>query len=231
MYYYKLFMLFMIYSICGWVMEVLFKLIQNGKLVNRGFLIGPMCPIYGFCGLSVSLIFDHIEHSYLSVFLISIVTCAVFEYFVSWLLEKLFHARWWDYSHKRFNINGRICLRNLLFFGILGILGVYFFNPFIYSILDNLSYNTLKISSIILFILFLIDTFFSVKLVSSLKTFFYTIKKDATEEISRKIRNILIEKSIYFRRVIVAYPNFAFYPIIKIKDKINKYSRKKKNKN
>ena len=229
MYYYKLFLLFMIYSVCGWFMEVIFKLIQNHKLVNRGFLVGPICPIYGFCGLSISLIFDYIEHNYLTVFLISIFTCAVFEYFVSWLLEKLFHARWWDYSHKRFNINGRICVRNLLFFGILGILGVYLFNPFIYGMLDKLSYDTLKYISIVLFVLFVVDTIMSIKLVSSLKTFFYSVKKDATEDISKKIMNLLIEKSVYFRRVIVAYPNFAFHPIIKIKDKITKRNKKRNN--
>ncbi len=228
MYYYKLFLLFIIYSFCGWLMEVLFKLIQNRKLVNRGFLIGPMCPIYGFCGLSISLLFDHFEHNYLSVFFISIFICALFEFFVSWLLETLFHARWWDYSHKKYNINGRICLRNLLFFGILGILGVYFFNPFIHEILDKLNEDYLKYISIILFIIFIIDTILSVKLVNSLKTFFYTLKNDATEEISKKIKRLLIEQSRYFRRVIVAYPNFAFSPINKIKDSISKHSKRSK---
>ena len=225
---YKLFMLFMIYSICGWTMEVIFKLVQNRRLVNRGFLIGPMCPIYGFCGLSISLVFDRIKDiNYLTVFLISIIICAVFEYFVSWLLETLFNARWWDYSHKRFNLNGRICLRNLLFFGFVGCLGVYVFNPFIFSLLDKIPYNYLKMISIILLLLFLTDTIFSVKLVTSLKNFFYNAKKDSTEEITKRIRKLLIEKSVYFRRVIVAYPNFRFSPIKKIKDSIGKYTRKK----
>lgn len=219
---YNLFIIFLIYSFCGWFMEVTFKLIQNRKLVNRGFLVGPLCPIYGFCGVSIYLLFSNIEYNIFTVFLISIITCAVFEYFVSWLLEYLFHARWWDYSHKRFNINGRICLRNLIFFGILGILGVYIFNPKLIELIDSIPRDYIKVISFIAFILLVLDTIISVKLVNSLKSFFYSVKKDATEEITKKIRSILIDKSIYFKRVIVAYPNFRFSSIIKIKDKISK---------
>ena len=219
---YKLILLFMIYSFFGWLMEVIFKLVQNKKLVNRGFLVGPICPIYGVCALIMYGVFSNINYNVFTVFIVSIIMCALIEYFVSWLLEYLFNARWWDYSHKRFNLNGRICLRNLLFFGILGCIGIYFTNPFIFSIIDSIHYNNLKIISIFLLILLLIDTFISVKLVNSLKSAFLNLKKDATEEISRRIRRVLFEKSMYFRRVIIAYPNFKFSNkyIRKIREKI-----------
>ncbi len=218
---YKLFILFMIYSFTGWLMEVIFKLVQNKRLVNRGFLVGPICPIYGVCGSMIYLIFSNIEYNIFMIFFLSIALCAVIEYFVSWLLEYLFDARWWDYSHKKFNINGRICLRNLLFFGLLGCLAVYYINPFLISIINEIDIQVLKIISIILFVLFVIDIIISVKLINSLKDVLYTLKKDATEEISKKIRRILVDKSIYFRRVIIAYPNFKF-SLKKIKDKIKR---------
>ncbi len=219
---YKLIVLFMIYSFFGWLMEVIFKLVQNKKLVNRGFLVGPICPIYGVCALIMYGVFSNINYNFLIVFIVSIAMCALIEYFVSWLLEYLFNARWWDYSHKRFNLNGRICLRNLLFFGFLGCIGIYFINPFLFSIIDSISYNNLKIISIFLLIILLIDTFVSIKLVNSLKIAFLNLKKDATEEISKRIRRALFDKSMYFRRVVIAYPNFKFSNkyIKKIKEKI-----------
>ncbi len=222
---YKLFIMFIIYSFTGWLIEVLFKLIQNGRLVNRGFLVGPICPIYGICGSIIYLVFSNVEYNFFSIFIISIIMCAIIEYFVSWLLEYIFDARWWDYSHKPFNLNGRICLRNLLFFGLLGCLSVYYINPFLIKLLNEINNETLKIISLFLLIIFIIDVVLSVKLVNSLKSVLYTLKKDATEEISKRIRKILIDKSIYFRRVVIAYPNFRFTYIKKIKDKINKKNK------
>ena len=204
----KLFLLFIIFSFTGWFMEVAFKLIQYKKFVNRGFLIGPLCPIYGFCGLLFYLIFNNLSYSPITIFLISFVLCAFIEYLTSYILELLFHARWWDYSHKRFNLNGRICLRNLLFFGIMGLFCAYFYLSFVMNIINEIPDNILNFTTIFIFILLLLDIFVSVKLVNNLESFIVTLKQDATEEISKKIKKILIDKSSYFKRVIFAYPNF-----------------------
>lgn len=227
---YKLFLLFVVYSFAGWLMEVLFKFIELKRIVNRGFLVGPFCPIYGFGGLLIYFIGNYFYDNYFLVFFMSIVLCAIMEYLVSFLLEYFFHARWWDYSHKPFNLNGRICLRNLLFFGILGLLGVYVFNPLLLAFLDKLNYYFIRNSAIVVFIMFSIDFIVSILLVNSLKEYFYSIKKDATEEISKKIKKVLIDRSIYFRRVIVAYPNFRFTSkyIKQVKDKISNIKNIKK---
>ena len=92
------FLWLMIYSIIGWVYESTICSIGHRKLINRGFLNGPYCPIYGTGAVLVLLFFAG-----------ALVTCSL-EYLTSWLMEKLFHARWWDYSKRKFNIGGRVCL-------------------------------------------------------------------------------------------------------------------------
>ncbi len=227
---YKYILFFLIFSFSGWLMEVIFKFIQNGKFVNRGFLVGPVCPIYGVCGLIFYFIFSNISYNFLSVFVISFLLCAAMEYFASYILEELFHARWWDYSHKKYNLNGRICLRNLLFFGAMGCFCVYFFNSFVLDIIDNIPSPYSVTLAYVLLPIFIIDVVVSVQLVSNLKDMISSVRKDATEEISKKIKSILLSKSIYFRRVILAYPNFKFSPkyLSGIKNKISKYKNKKK---
>lgn len=227
---YRYILFFLIFSFCGWLMEVIFKFIQNGKFVNRGFLVGPVCPIYGICGGIFYSVFSNISYNFLSVFIISFLLCAVIEYLASYILEELFQARWWDYSHKKYNLNGRICLRNLLFFGAMGWFCVYFFNSFVLNIIYSIPSPYSVSLAYILLALFIIDVFISVQLVSSLKDMISSFKKDATEEISKKIKSILLSKSIYFRRIIYAYPNFKFSSkyFNNLKNRITKSKNKKK---
>ena len=130
---------FITYSFLGWVMEVVLKLINEHKFVNRGFLIGPVCPIYGWGVLFIVLLIDGNFSDILSVFLKSILICSILEYSTSFVMEKLFKARWWDYSNKRFNINGRICLETMIPFGVMGSLIVIFVHPFIVKTVSLLS--------------------------------------------------------------------------------------------
>ena len=99
-------------------MEVICKFIEQKKFINRGFLIGPICPIYGYGILAIILLIGKNATDILSVFLKAILVCSVLEYLTSYFMEKLFKARWWDYSKRRFNLNGRICLETMLPFGI-----------------------------------------------------------------------------------------------------------------
>ena len=101
------FLYFIIYSFLGWLYESILCSITGKKLVNRGFLNGPVCPVYGFGALLIVLVFYGKETSLLPLFLSSMVLTSVVEYFTAVLLEKLFHARWWDYSGRPFNIHGR----------------------------------------------------------------------------------------------------------------------------
>lgn len=132
------FVLFAIYSCLGWVFESLYCSIEHKKWDNRGFLYGPFCPIYGVGGVAVTAITDAIagpgigfSYAWYHVFLVSFFGSVVLEYFTSWVLEKLFHAYWWDYSRQPLNINGRVCFFCSLGFGFGGLLVVYGLTPLV----------------------------------------------------------------------------------------------------
>ena len=134
-------------------------------------------------------------------------------------MEKLFHARWWDYSNRKFNINGRICLTNMIAFGLLGCLIIYILDPIYFEKIKYLSTPILNIICIILLALFLIDSIFSVKIIKNIKLIKKNMK-DNTEEITRRVKEILIEKSALTRRIVEAFPNMMV-----IKEKIKRISK------
>ena len=125
-------------------MEVIYTFIGTKKLVNRGFLIGPYCTIYGCGCLLLNLFLTNFKENPVILFLLAILVCSILEYTTSYFMERFFKARWWDYSERRFNLNGRICAGTMLPFGILGLLVIYVLNPFVTTILGNIEPNILK---------------------------------------------------------------------------------------
>ena len=120
---------FIIYSFLGWCCETVYCSILQKKFVNRGFLYGPMCPIYGCGALLVLYLLRDVRASILPLFLSGMVVTTILEYLTSVLLEKLFHMKWWDYSAMPFNINGRVCLLNSCEFGALSVFVVMVLHP------------------------------------------------------------------------------------------------------
>ena len=114
---YQMFFIFVFWSVIGWMIEVIDMTYETGAYQNRGFLNGPLCPIYGVGVLLILILFRPLKDTYIPLFLVSTTLCTSFEFFMGWFMETIFHMRWWDYSHMRFNIKGYICLRNSLFFG------------------------------------------------------------------------------------------------------------------
>ncbi|MFQ9798876.1 MAG: putative ABC transporter permease [Clostridia bacterium] len=112
------FVWFMLYSVIGWVHESIYCSIQQRQLVNRGFLNGPLCPIYGAGAILVLFLFRSLQNPAL-IFIAGALATGVLEYVTSWLMEKLFHARWWDYEDWRFNLHGRVCLAGVAAFGAM----------------------------------------------------------------------------------------------------------------
>lgn len=204
---FKYVILFFTYSLIGWIIEVIGKLITTKKFVNRGFLIGPICPIYGVGGLIISLTLKDYTNAPLVLFGMSILICSVLEYFTSYLMEKLFNTRWWDYSNYKYNINGRICLETLLPFGLLGITMIYIINPILFKFLNIFSLNIIKIISIILLIIFITDIIISFNIILKITKNIKIIKKDATEEISKKVKQIITKPNILQKRIFNAFPN------------------------
>ena len=118
------FLWFVIYSLIGWVYESILCSVAGKKLVNRGFLNGPVCPIYGTGAVVVVFALSSLADKPVLLFLTSAILTTTLEYLTSWLMEKLFHARWWDYSQRFLNIHGRVCLRGFVAFGAMSVLVV-----------------------------------------------------------------------------------------------------------
>ena len=211
----KYFLYFIIYSFIGWLMEVVLKSKDEHKFVNRGFLIGPICPIYGFGVLLIILLVGNSKSDLLAVFLKSILVCSVLEYFTSYFMEKLFHARWWDYSKNKYNINGRICLETMLPFGILSTIVIYVVHPLVIKFVSLFSNTLLIILTILFGILFIVDNIVSFNVMFNIKKEFHKIKKDNTNYIKEKVSKWLEENTYLYKRIIYAFPNFKIKNIIK----------------
>lgn len=190
-----------------WIIEVIVVGTREKKFVNRGFMMGPYCPIYGYSSIIMVFYLDQYRDNILTVFLLAVIVCSFIEYVVSYIMEKLFSARWWDYSNRKFNINGRVCITNAFFFGILGAFLVYIVNPFINDILLTINTTTLNIVSSILLTIFIIDFIVSIGITYKLKNTIKKFNKDNTEEITRKIKET-IENRVLNRRIFKAFPNF-----------------------
>ena len=122
---------FIIYSFAGWVLDSVSKSIAQKKLVNSGFLNGPICPIYGFGALIMLLSLNALREKPLILFIAAFIMLSAWEYIVGVLLEKIFKTKYWDYSHLKFNFQGRICLKNSIYWGILGVVFICYIHPFI----------------------------------------------------------------------------------------------------
>lgn len=207
------FLYFLIIAICGWMMEVTLQLIQKHKFADRGFLIGPYCPIYGCGALLITLCLTGLKDHPVGLFSTAILVCGILEYATSYIMEKLFHARWWDYSECKFNINGRVCIETIIPFGILGVLLIYIVNPFVFENLATVPENILNIVAIAMAVLFAADLIVSLRVISifrsTTKKFDKENPQDNTEEISQKVKEFLKGKSILNRRLINAFPKWT----------------------
>lgn len=201
------FLAFIIYSIIGWCIEVILTLIKEHKFIDRGFLLGPYCPIYGWGSIFIILLLKNYTSNFLVVFVLATVICMVLEYITSFLMEKLFKARWWDYSQMKFNINGRICLETAIPFGLGALLIIYIVNPFIFNTIELISNKYIVLVSSIVFILFLTDNIISFNIISKFKDAQMKLRMDNTEEITARIRSYLMEHSKFTKRLSNAFPN------------------------
>lgn len=200
-----LFIIFMFYSFVGWIIESVYVYYCTKKIMNRGFLIGPCCPIYGFGCLIFILILPKYLDDPIVLFVLAATICSVLEYITSWIMEKLFKARWWDYSNKKFNINGRICLENAMGFGLGALLVMYIIHPFFKPIIFSIPVKLYNIIAIILSIVFIVDLAVSLKIITGFKTVAKSIHKDSTEEITKKVREKLVSRGGLYKRLVSSF--------------------------
>ncbi len=213
------FLYFIIYSFIGWSMEVICKLFEQKKFINRGFLIGPICPIYGYGVLLIIILIGSETKDILAVFLKAILVCSILEYFTSYFMEKLFKARWWDYSKRKYNINGRICLETMIPFGILGCLVVYIIHPLIKNSISVLNPTLIITLAIILFIIYIVDNIISFNVMNKIKIEIKRQTLDSTEIIRKKVLDWIDSNSVLYRHIKNAYPKFKIYSKIQSKEK------------
>lgn len=212
-YWINLILLFFIYSFAGWCMEVILKYRQYHRFINRGFLTGPVCPIYG-CGAALITVvignLANVESGIVMTFALSFVICGAVEYFTGLVLEKIFHARWWDYSTKPMNLHGRIWIGNLLLFGLAGVAIMHIINPLIYRILGAVPLKAREIIMIVLLVVFAADFVMSFFILKMVKVGVDSSEADNTEEIRAEVRTLLSDKSYFHKRFADAYPDVVY---------------------
>ena len=130
---------FFLYSFLGWLCESIYCSVGNKKVINRGFLNGPICPIYGFGAMLVIFLIEGFRDNIFFLFLFGMLITSMLEYISGYLLETLFNTKWWDYSNRKFNIKGRVCLKNAIYFGIMSVVLIKVIHPFITDIVNDFS--------------------------------------------------------------------------------------------
>lgn len=184
----KIIAYFITYSFLGWVMESVLKTCIQKKPVNSGFLYSPFCPIYGFGAIFMLLFLHGFKDNIILLFIIGFFTLSLWEYIVGWLLEKIFYTKYWDYSENKFNISGRVCLLNSLFWGFLGVIFIKYMHPFIASKIDLIPVEILTFTVIIIGIAMITDT-----IVSAIKVSKIHLKLEKLKEITNTIKEKLEE--------------------------------------
>lgn len=255
----NVFLWLMIYGCIGWIYESTLCSITSKKLVNRGMLRGPICPIYGFGALAIIFSLQNVTHNPLALFFSSMVVTCTLEYITSYVLEKLFHTKWWDYSYMKFQINGRVCLAGALVFASLSMVLMYYVHPYILTHLDKFDIQFRAGVAITLFAVFVVDIVTTVhsllkmnehvkhihaeisvirkemeeKLQSASEELRETIHAEAEERISGVLDNLAIKKS-NLKHMFRAYPNAISleYPesFMRLRDRQKKLMEKIKDK-
>ena len=198
----KLSTYFVIYSFLGWCIESIYKSIMEKKLVNSGFLFGPLCPIYGLGAIIMYLFLEDVSNKPIITFCLGFVVLSIWEYIVGLFLEKVFHAKYWDYSNYKLNLQGRVCLLNSFFWGLLGVLFIDIINPFITGIIEQINIDTIMYFDIIIYIIIFIDIVVSIKNNFSIAEKLKYIEelnnniKEKLEEIKTKAINTEISESL-----------------------------------
>ncbi|WMJ23090.1 putative ABC transporter permease [Paludicola sp. MB14-C6] len=224
-----------IYSFLGWCCETVYCSFGTGHFVNRGFLNGPFCPVYGFGALLTLFGLQYFRNSVVLVFLGGVLLTSCLEYATSFAMEKLFHTKWWDYSNKRFNINGRVCLLNSTLFGMLCIFLKFELHPFVQKMVRSFPTDFKLGFLTALLLYFVVDftiTIYSVLGLNKRLKSIFDIKtelvkkyevinmklqldqitqllkdKNITDDLTIKLSEKIKSSNVWERRIVKAFPN------------------------
>lgn len=195
----RLFLVFIMYSMIGWVCECIYVgVFIEHKFINRGFLKGPICPVYGCGGLAVVMLPQEIRDSWIPLFICTMLMCSVIEYVTAWYLERTFHMKWWDYSNYKFNIKGRVCLLNSVLFGFMGLFVMHFVQPLIEFFISSLNVIQTAILANAIGVVFIIDAVTTVQRLVDFKTVM-----EKMEALNEQLRE-KFENETWYRAVTLA---------------------------
>lgn len=153
-----LFLYFMWYSFLGWILETIYCSALQRRFVLRGFLKGPICPIYGVGALLMVLFLKGFADNILVFFIVSVVVMSAWEYLVGWFLDVTTHIKYWDYSQRKFNLHGRICLQNSMYWGVIAYAAIYWVHPATVHLFRDITPNVRYAASTLLFLVTAADT-------------------------------------------------------------------------
>ncbi len=207
------FLWFLICSILGWMCEVTCCSMNERRFVyNRGFLVGPYCPVFGVGSLLMVFFLGRYQKDPVALFVMGAVICTILEYLTSYIMEKMFKTRWWDYYDHHFNIQGRVCLDVSLCFGVAGWVVIYLLLPLYQSLISKISHALLIGIALTLFIFFLADVIFSYIVIFKLQKNVQLInKKDATKEIKQEVDRYIDHYRIFISRLLKSFPKAKIY--------------------
>lgn len=154
---FEVFYYFCWWSVFGWFLEVVVRTLETGGFENRGFLNGPFCPIYGFGVTIITHILEPIQDNFFILYISSSLICTSFELLVGILMQKIFHTKWWDYSHEKFNYKGFICLRIALLWGVGSVLVIRVVHPVILKAIHYIPYTAGNVIAAFIVFFILID--------------------------------------------------------------------------
>lgn len=175
-----------IYSFLGWILESIYKTIYCKRPVNSGFLLGPLCPIYGFGAAIMYLCLDNFKDNIILLFIAGVIIFSIWEYSVGFFLEKIFKTKYWDYTNNKFNLHGRICLFMSMVWGVLGVIFIKVLHPGIMEIVINIPKDILIELEMIAIILIVIDSIVTVARVTDINIGMEKLA-DITDTIKAKV--------------------------------------------
>lgn len=212
---------FVIYSFLGWILESIFRSFCEKKLINTGFLIGPICPIYGAGAIIMLLFMGQLKGKTIVLFFVSMLVLTVWEYVVGVFLEKVFKTKYWDYSDHKINFQGRICLTNSIFWGLLCVGFINYIHPYILSLINMVDVNIFKNIIYISITIIIIDTIISIIKVINIKPAWQKVK-DLNNEIKDKLKEIKESSKLNKQKV----PEEVNKTVVELEKRRNKITRK-----
>ena len=235
-------LIFYLCSFFGYLIEVFWCYLASKRFVNRGFLCGPVIPVYGLGAVLILFCLLRYYADPVVVFVFGIIITSALEYFTSFLLEKIFHNKWWDYSDRKYNINGRICLQNSFAFGILSLLIIYVIAPGFYFLFSLFSFKVWVTLAIIFTVIFVLDVTYSVIIAYNLRNRIIIVEELKNEKIAKipvifekRLKESIAGFKAFPNRLLKAFPNldnnvFELMKKYREEAKAKKKELKKKNK-